>query len=516
MESLRFALTLGMLLWPVHLYAGEQALLIDRSGSVRAHFASGFILDLCHIISDALGHEEGVTIVTFGTSQRKIPNCSQLEPSGEDTELDAAFEYARAAHPHIVWIVTDNIQDAPHSPRVRNTEGFYTMLQRDDVAKVVIFPFLASSPNMQGLIVYAILLSEKDDSFENEILAFLEQAKKKYKTEALRMRPLDRDTINVSEPRIVSNGTRGGHKNEYREGDPIQEVVEIRFHSQFDHLVVKDANISPPHSEWQATHNSPLILTDMQSAITPERIANLTSRGETEGYRVSVQTGPIKLKKDLHSLWTMAFAGSVETVTLDIKFIIQVFPGNFSFKDTFLQSYHAPSETEAKKTGKIYGIATLPEHLATVRTDIPIHIPVKITVDYPWWPALLLIGGLLTALAVAGGLVWVAVTYGSPLLSGGPGWSVKAETSSARSLPCELRRGGEVIVQGNSVGTLRGSTFAVSEGIEGDGGQQQFSLQGETTVKVRKDRTPITLSFTPQTARTRESESTEMPAGRRR
>lgn len=515
MGSLRFVITLAMLLRPVQLYAVEQTLLVDHSGSVRAHFASGLIPDLCRLISGVLGNEGGVTIVAFGTSQRKIPGCPQLEPSGEDTELDAAFEYARATHPDIVWIVTDNIQDAPHSTRARNTEGFYTMLQRDDVAKVAVFPFLASSPNTQGLVAYAILLSEKNEPFENEILAFLEQAKGKYKTEALRMRPLDRDTINVSEPRIVSNGAREGHKKEYREGDPIQEVVEIRFHSQFDHLVVKDANISPPDSEWHAAHDSPLVLTDMQSAITPERIANLASRGETEGYRVSVQTGPIKLKKDLHSLWAMAFAGSAETVTLDIKFIIQVFPGNFSFKDTFLQSYHAPSEAEAKKTGKIYGIATLPEHLATVRTDIPIHVPVKITVGYPWWPALLLIGGLLTVLAVAGGLVWAAVTYGTPLLSVGPGWSVRAETGSGRSLPCELGRGGEVIVQGDPVGTLRGSTFAVNEGIEGDGGQQ-FPLKGETTVKVRKGRTPITLSFTPQTARGGENASAEIPTGRRR
>src|SRR5207247_1612403 len=108
-----------------------------------------------------------------------------------------------------------------------NTEVFYRELRSSAVGRVVIFPLL-QSPGTAGLVLYAMQLSPAvDELFEREVAEFLDHAKGTYRTEALRMKPLNNSAIEVN----LVRGNLQPNKNGpvvYKEGQNIHETLEIR------------------------------------------------------------------------------------------------------------------------------------------------------------------------------------------------------------------------------------------------------------------------------------------------
>lgn len=488
MGSLRTAALIILILWTSPALTQDQAILVDRSGSMTFYYQSGLVNDLVEKIDSVLRPQGHVQLVAFSDSVKPIQGVKDLTsvPWGAFTYLDKAIDFVIKNQYAIAWMITDNIQDEPGAVEGENTKKFYQKLRGDSVRKVVIFP-LVQRPGVPGIVIYAILLSPNgSEQFEKGVSHFLESVKGTYKTEALRMKPLDRDTVEMSfvGGRLVPGETTAV----YKEGQVIYETLEIRFKSRLDHLKVIDAKLEVPTASVEFGPASVLSPEKKEIAITPVTVPNLDPQGETEQtYTVSIDLGKIKLKRGLLTLWRAAWGKPRENVKLNLTFLMRVPQKNFKFKDSFLRTYNASSLQLAKSSGKVYGIESLPSLLAEGTTSIIVESPISFWVEYPWWPAVLFITLSVICAAIVAGAIWAAKQF--TLQSGR--WTVKAQTEAGAAVSSEVTDDKEIVIQGRAVGIIKRNTFLLSDNVTLQDGQEEgekVSLEDGKQIKIKMKR----------------------------
>lgn len=479
-----------LLLWLVPaMTAGAQtggALMVDNSGSMRPYYSDGRIVDISRAIGEVLAAHGGASVHAFSDEVYPLRDVADLRGIrlGQFTYIDRALDYAiRADHP-IVWIVTDNVESRSSAPEAADTEVFYHKLRGPEVGKIVIFP-LRQPQGSAGLVIYALQLSAAaDGTFEREVTEFAGRAKGVLRTEPLRMKPLDGETVQVSYERVnLKPKVRG--MVVYQTGRDIREEVELRFKSRFEHLKIVDAALVVPPAAPEFSPGSPLKPERREIKISPERVT-VDPQNETEQvYKVVIDLGEVRLKNDLASWWKSAWGGGGEDVDLRLSFVIQVPPENFHFRDDFLRDYHADTPQAAKESGKIYRLDRLPVLLSAARTEIAAGSSVPFRVEYPWKPALVFLGAGLLMLVLAGGLTFFTMRAGGNLLGRLGRWEVSAVNAAGDPLHCEVD-GGRVLVRGDELGVIRGGTFAAAEGVRLDGGSGQVKLKDGLRLRAER------------------------------
>ncbi|MCX6922557.1 MAG: hypothetical protein NT154_04980, partial [Verrucomicrobia bacterium] len=280
----------------------KHAVLLDRSGSMKSYYDIQVIQDSARAIQEVLQTHGNVDLFGFSTEvkgARNLADIGQL-PFGQSTYLDRALDYAITRQYAIVWMITDNVQDQPGAAEAGNTEIFYRRLRSNAVKRVVIFPLL-QAPGRAGLVIYALLLGDSDQEYEKEIAEFVRHANGLLMTEPLRMKPLDRDTIEV---RLVrSTQAQPGRKRvAYDAGQPISEQMEIRFKSKFEHLEIADAKIEVLKASPGFQKGSLLSSDKREIAITPDKITIGAGDETQQIYRVSIDLGVVRLRRGLSTL----------------------------------------------------------------------------------------------------------------------------------------------------------------------------------------------------------------------
>jgi len=379
-----------------------QLLLIDRSGSMKPYYENGLIAELGQRITGIMREQSlsPVTITAFNNQVETVQDIAQIAVGGP-THLDVAIDYAVNHHYVVVWMVTDNIMHRQGEEEGK-TQVFYDRLKASAVARVVIFPLKqAAGQGKAGIIVYALLLSPNgSDTFKKETEQFESQTRN---TVLLPMKPLDRDTIETA---FEQTGSEDRNKV-YSDGSVVSETLGLSFKSKFDHLNIVDAEIVNPRVAPEFSKNSLLAFEKDDVKITPTRITELGPRSKTiQVYKVRVDLGRIKLKRDLVSLWRAALKDPNEEISLDLSFSINVPKEKFQFTPDFLRDYSAETTEKAKAEGKIYALDQLPLLVANDQTSIEVPHKPKIRVRYPSWlvfvfPGLPILGLLIV---VAGGI----------------------------------------------------------------------------------------------------------------
>jgi len=482
-----------LLLVPAAARAQGGALMVDNSGSMKPYYLDGRIIELSRAISEVLTAHGGSRVHAFSDDVYSLRDVSDLRSIrlGGLTYIDRALVYAvRNGYP-VVWLVTDNVQSQSSAPEAADTEVFYDKLRGPEVRKIVIFPLLQQQ-GTTGLVIYALQLSPAaDETFEREVEEFAAKSKGTFRTEPLRMKPLDQDTVQVSYERVnLKPKVRGAVV--YKTGQDIHEEIELRFKSRFDHLKIVDARLVVPPAKAEFAPGSLLAPERREIKISPERIT-VDPQDETEQvYKVTVDLGKVNLKSGLATMWKAAW-GSNEDVDLNLAFLIQVPPENFKFRDDFLRNYHADTPQAATATGKIYRLDKLPVLLSASSNEIAVSSSVPFRVEYPWGPAVLLTVLFVAGLGLLVGLVIVSTKAGGGLIGLFRRWSVSAETATGDPLGCEVERG-RVLVRGDELGVIRGGNFTAAEGIRLDGGAGQVKLKDELRLRVeRKGRQTILI-----------------------
>lgn len=442
-------------------YGEGQLLLIDRSGSMAKYYENGVVKTLSQRINDIFQTQPLAPskIGAFNDHVEIVPSIDSIQVGGS-TYLDAALDYALANHYSLVWMITDNVQHRAGEEEGK-TRVFYDKLKEESIKRVVIFP-IKQEPGTAGIIVYAMLLSDDaDEIFKKETEEF---GRTTSNTVLLPMKPLDRDTI---ETIFIENETTKRNRPIYAEGSTVQETMQIRFKSKFEHLRIVDADIVNPRVSPEFSRTSLLRFEKDEIRINPTKVTELNPKGETvQLYTVTVDLGRIRLKRDPVSLWKAALSKPIEDIALELSFSIKVPKEKFQFTDSFLEEYGAPTTELAKTQGKIYDLHELPLLVAENRTSIDVPHKPKIRVQYPGWLALIFPGAPLALLALlgAGGLfIW---RRAAQLGKGRTRWKVDVVS------PPEGRgqiQGGLVTVTVNSkvnrLGRVKGESFIPATGV---------------------------------------------------
>jgi hypothetical protein len=463
--------------------AQEQALLLDRSGSMARYYSNGLVGELRQKITAALDGRGKTRLLAFSDRVEPVANPAAITTGGS-TYLNRAIEYVIQNKYDVAWVVTDNIQSTPGAQE-GDTEAFYSVLRGPSVKRVIIFPVpQPPGTDTPGIAVYALLLSPgAARPYEDGVAAFARGGRDgRFRTETLRMKPLDRDTVDIS---VVGSSLDRRSGKPYEVGQTIRETMEVRFKSRFDYLKVIDAEIAVPRIEADFGPESVLKPDRMKLDITPRIVRVLDPLDETrEIYKIEADLGTINLKKDFSSLWRAAFGRSKEKHTLHLAFLINVPQRNFKLKESFVEAYNADTPSAAKSTGKVYGIEHLPSLLTEDVTPIWAEAQIPVTVKYPWWPSVLFI---LCFLGLMVGLVSAARLAGRGLSAalGGRRWGARAETDYGAEITCAVD-GGEVFVQSSAVGRIRRNSFYPGEGVsllEPEG--ESVALDDGTRVRLR-------------------------------
>ena len=234
----------------------KSAVLIDRSGSMRPYYRDNVVRQLSDTLLEALrAQSEDVAVYAFSERAQRVKGLEDLEqlPFGNSTLLDKALDRAVQDGVEVVWMITDNIQDAPGSADAGDTEQFYKKLRTDAVEKVTIFP-LRQPAGRPGLVIYALLKKDGDsDLYERELAGFHSRAAGVLRTDALRMKPLDRDTVGISWVRANVNPRTS--LIIYDTGKPVRELIEVKVKSKFDHIEITDSSIEVAKREASAILN---------------------------------------------------------------------------------------------------------------------------------------------------------------------------------------------------------------------------------------------------------------------
>jgi hypothetical protein len=470
----------------------QQAVVVDRSGSMKPYYQEGLIATLSRTLVEALRAEGDVLFFAFSTTVTPLRTLQEIDslPFGQSTYLDRPVDRFVSQNIPIAWMITDNIQDQPGDLEPGNTEVFYRKLRGNAVKRVTVFP-IGQQPGRPGLVIYALLLDDAALSqYDKGMAGFQQRAKGIIKTDALRMKPLDKDTVQISFLR--TNVDSKTSKILYDTGRPVREKLEIRFRSRFDHLEIADAGIRVVESKPSFGAGSLLVPERRGISISPQKVARLAAGDETEQvYVVDIDLGKLRLKRDMASLWRAAWGKSSEEAVIQLAFLIEVPQQNFQLRRQFLQNFHAASLSEAKATGKVYALNQLPRLMSEQLTSIRVESPLVFRVNYPWWPAffwilLFLVGGGLIVLMVVGA--------GKINLKPAREWDVRATTD--RGAPLEARcEKGEVIVQGDPLGTIDRNVFLPARGVALENGADRAPLSAGLELKIQMPRRAVILTF---------------------
>jgi hypothetical protein len=429
---------------------------------------------------------EDVAVYAFSDHAQRVKGLEDVEqlPFGDSTMLDKALDRAVEDGIEIVWMITDNIQDAPGSTDTGDTEQFYKELRSDAVEKVTIFP-LRQPPGRPGLVIYALLKKDGDsDLYERELAGFHGRAAGVLRTDALRMKPLDRDTVGISWVRANVNPRTS--LITYDTGKAVREVIEVKFKSKFDHIEITDSSVEVAKREATFGKDS-LIYPEKQNIdISPRTVERLGPGDETEQvYRIDVDLGKLKLRNDLASLWKAAWVKSSEDATLQLGFVIQVPQKNFRLRPRFLQQFNAATLQDAKNTGKVYAIDLLPSLMSEAVTAVQVTSPVVFRVRYPSYPTFLWLAmfGLFGLLIIG---LFVAVKRATAMALR-RSWDIEARTQPGVSLDGSIENG-NVLVQREIVGRVEHATFVPATGtriVQPPVAQMRLSDGQEVTVEAR-------------------------------
>jgi hypothetical protein len=488
----------------------KSAVLIDRSGSMKPYYREHVVEQLSDTLLNALrAQTEDVVVYAFSERAQQVKGFEGVEqlPFGDSTLLDKALDRALQDGVEIVWMITDNIQDAPGSTDTGDTEQFYKKLRSDTVEKVTIFP-LRQPAGRPGLVIYALLKKDGDsDLYERELAGFHSGAAGILRTDALRMKPLDRDTVGISWVRANVNPRTS--LITYDTGIPIKEIVEVKFKSKFDHIEITNSSIEVAKREASFGKGS-LVYPEKQNIdISPRTVEKLGPGDETEQvYKIDIDLGKLKLRNDLASLWKAAWVRSSEDATLQLSFVIQVPQKNFRLRPKFLQEFQAATLQEAKNTGKVYAVDRLPSLMSEAVTAVQVTSPVVFRVRYPSYPTFLWLAIFaLVGLMIIGLFVIVKRTAAFAIRGS---WDVEARTQAGAPLDSAMANG-NVLVQRDVVGRVEHGSFVPSTGVRiSQPSVSQIRLSDGLEVTVDASRRLVVLKF--KTKKSAAATATPAPA----
>ena len=388
----------------------EHVILVDSSGSMAGFYNTGSVRMLVLNLQRTLG---SASLYLFSDREpRAISGVDDLQCISRDTRIDLAFQGV-PGRPDTLWLITDNVQDRSETPRVdASTEEFYEILRHDDVVKIYIMPcfldfdgklylnrddqqYTYEYTGRKGLLVYGILLNSAYIKQFEELAKQFERTVMGYESKLLLAKPLDKETLDIkpagqvagNEPPNVRLDEKGNFFGKgFKEGKKIRVIFYVKLLSKFEDLIVSgkiNASVVDGCFKSVGFKDAPVGCT-----IYPEEVEIAPKETSTTVYKITINLNKVEIKKNPVSILRAALSGKPGRAEGIVRLEVQVPGKGFRFTNDILRSYNADDIRDYKR---IFGMGSLINYMPAEVTRIPIEYNVVLAVDYPYWPAILVI-----------------------------------------------------------------------------------------------------------------------------
>ncbi len=426
----------------------KVAILLDNSGSMKGFYNGNQYLQLAEIIKENKGSGEVLFFQFNHNGPERINEIHDFKPSNNNTRIDNALaEVIADDAPDIIWILTDNYQDALGFGDPGDIEAFYNRLLSDDIKKINIFPvsiqfdgnldlycdqqgnptigkhYSFNYHGKKGLLVYSILINEtKSPEYEALINGVSQRyASPPISSRPLLCKPLSYDTVALDVCKAppgfapsnleFAEGALVG--KDFHEGKPIEAFFYTRLKSNFRYLRIMDADLKGKADDFITEGFSKPVV---QSRIAPDKLANPLEPGKAPEfvYRVNIDIEKLKLKKDLRSMVHAALNDNGQVEGRMFLFL-EVPEESFQFTDEILNEYSTENicDTGQDNQRKIYGIGMLIPKMTPKIVPIQVKYTLRLEVKYPKWPLVVLVACILFAVLALFGTYRILSSIGS-------------------------------------------------------------------------------------------------------
>ena len=411
------------------LNADQSMVIIDKSGSMRGFSQTGELKRVYHSINDALKKtKEFSNIHLYAFDENGIVPYKKFEEIKYygDTLIDKAIKDALKKRSDLITILTDNIQDPGGKNPNSDVTKFYTLLKRNLVEWVFIFPLSLDfdgwtyhNPEWKGkraAIIYILLLRKNTPTGEE-----------KEKREQVFLNTVDNISNSLNSPLIRCKPLETGVKMNFKKIEKINRNINVtpkEVNISFEDftstpsfilrlvLTSKYSNIAVNKGKLEGAAIGRIrqegLFKDIKSsnieilAQPPE--ATLPPQTVDDRYKIVTNIQNLNYKKDLISLLRMPFSknGIISGVmSIEMKIPHQ----NLQLRSDILEKY---STTTRSDPGRIFGLNQLVP-LLTEGKEVMINKSIKFNVlmPYPGWPGVLLFALLLVIII----LPFVAVKF---------------------------------------------------------------------------------------------------------
>jgi len=431
---------LGCVLCLLAAHAAAQAnsprhrILIDRSGSMEGFFTTSQIQNVQSLLQNLSGAQSDA----YYFIDTDLVPVSQAPPNfGADTYLRNALDRALAQPPApaILWLITDNQPSVGNqTDSDKDIAQFYDRLRSDAIKRLYFFPLKLDfkgklyredghallTPNYEGkrgLLVYALLLdAQAQDEFERVTKEFQSRFQPAGASELQRIliKPLQQDTITAEltdgNKFHIANDTVTG---DFAEGARINGDFNIKLTSKLGQMRISRGDVQAAALNFQTgdfTESKltptldPNFIDDFRPANEPQKEHNIKVKFDADG---------VHIRRNLVSWWN-CITHNRGDITGHIKMTINVPGQNFdvvtSLTNEFSTSRDIYNDASANTQSRIYKLdelvkRMLPEQQVNIQPRIGNStdglIPVRLTVQYPKWPAFALVVLIIALLLLA-------------------------------------------------------------------------------------------------------------------
>jgi hypothetical protein len=412
--------------------AARHRVLHDGSGSMKGFFTTGQLQELQKLLGDSCG---SASDSYYFVDYELVPATQEPTSFGGSTYLRNALDrgLAQKPAPAILWLVTDNQPSSGNQTLSDQDIGqFYESLRSDVVKRLYFFPLRLSfkgtlfrddghtvlTPNYEGyrgLLVYALLLDERaGEEFERSTSEFQSSFRKRG-TEISRIliKPLEQDTITArlipGEKFRVENGNQLV-AGDFVEGSPITGNFKIELTSQLGQMKVSKADIDVRVPDKFRTGD--FTESEIRPNFTPRNIQNFEPQNK-QVIDVALTSDGVNIRNNPISWWN-CIANKRGDITGNIQITVNVAPKNFDVVSGLANEFSTQGDiyqsVDPGVQSKIFKLDDLvkkmmPERQVNIRPRIGNtengSIPIRMSVLYPNWPAMVLIGLLLSLLLLA-------------------------------------------------------------------------------------------------------------------
>ncbi|UCH94781.1 MAG: hypothetical protein JSV88_31600 [Candidatus Aminicenantes bacterium] len=402
--------------------AGESLVVIDKSGSMRGFYETGSLKKIYNDIREELKKSWlSSNVRLFGFSIKGLVPYKRLEDiiPGSHTLIDKALKDGFALKPDVILIITDNIQDPDGISQTSDITKFYSLLKKEIVEWVFIFPLkmpfngwvynIGNWKKERAALLYAILLKNPNDSQsqrdkrEEEFKKLASQIEKVVHSSRIRCKPLEKGVImTLKKPgkqNIKINFTTAGVDVKFKSFTPKPRFsLKLILKSAYENISVIEGIIIGIKKLENKGLFKDINLEDSKVDVVPGYIKNLEPSKTADNYLVTIELDKLKLDKNLFSLMKMPFHEE-GIISCQLKLQINIPKHKLQLPKEIIDKYGTSRRDDPER---ICGLNQLvPVLVETDDVVINQEKEFNIIIPYPGWAIFVLLGFFAAVILVA-------------------------------------------------------------------------------------------------------------------